>query len=183
MCYLSQMPKFGIGQRDKQIARMLALGYTTKVVAKRLGMQEVTVKNRFLDADFAKLYDSYVNSIDIKIENEIVQSLVEAELEAVEALRELMVGAKKEDVRLAAAESLLDRAGQRGKPADKSQIATLSLNKPLDESVRNALSDPGVRAYLEQKPELAKMLSAGFPPQTEKVEVVVVEGEVVSDES
>lgn len=58
--------------------------------------------------------------------------------------------------RRAAADSLLNRRGERGKPVDRIQQATMNFNSPeVRNELTQAMADRGVRVFLEKDPALA----------------------------
>lgn len=74
-------------------------------------------------------------------------------------------------VRVAAALSLVDRAGSRGKPVERTQLQAMVAGKAdVQEALSRALRDPGVRAWIAKDPQYAKLL-----PAAEEVEVLPVE--------
>lgn len=150
----SSSPKrFTQRRRDRQIARLLAMGNSPAYVAKVLGCTAAAVTNRFNDAHFVALLHETEERYATAVDGHIIEALQEAEAEAVEVMRSLMTESKDDKVKLAAAESLLNRAGKRGKPVDTQQVATLDVNR--ERELKAALADPKVRERLEAAKKLA----------------------------
>ena len=61
--------------------------------------------------------------------------------------------------RRAAADSLLNRRGERGRPVERIQQANFNINSPeIRNELAQALADPAVRAFLDQDPVFAARL-------------------------
>jgi len=150
--------------RDRKAARLLAAGLSYEEVAQQVGLASHTIANKFhTEPHFVKMVEKYAHKFEENLEERIIEGLTEAEEEAVDTMRDLMTDAQSEEVRFKAAESILDRAGKRGKAAETKQIATLNLNEPLEKALASALSDPGVKQFLDSHPDLVKKLEAPKP--------------------
>lgn len=157
--------------RDRKAARLLASGLSYSEVAQLTGLAEQTIANKNAqDPKFKQMVEKYATKFEATLEDRIIDGLIEAEEDAVETMRGLMADAQSEEVRFKAAESILDRAGRRGKAAETKQIATLNLNEPIDKALQSALADPTVRKLLDTKPELRKQLLSGVIEEAEIVE-------------
>lgn len=146
--------------RENALARLLAMGLSQRQAALRVRMTEERVRGYMRDELFRKHVENIGLRIADRVEDEIATALRDIELEAVQNLWELAEKAKSEEVRLKATISILDRAGQRGAPAQRiqQQVATLDMNKPLPDQVRAALADPGVQQLLHKNPQLQRKL-------------------------
>jgi hypothetical protein len=60
--------------------------------------------------------------------------------------------------RIRAAESLLDRRSERGKPVERVQAANFNFTPEVRNELSQALRDPAVQAMLDADPELKKQL-------------------------
>lgn len=160
--------------RDRAIARLLAAGHTEQDVARELSISVAMVKSRLKLPEFVTLLEQMSQRVDEKMEERIVEELLKTELEAAIELRTLL-RSKDEKVRLAAVESALNRAGKRGKPAEKSEqkVATLDLNKPMGKQLEHALRDPAVRDYLDARPELRGLLAQPQGEGQQDEEIIV----------
>lgn len=114
-------------------------------------------------------------------------ALAEGERAAAETLIEALgaetpQGKPHWTVRVQAAQSLLDRAGARGKAIERQQIAQagvvthlkgISASGNVEEALRNALRDPGVRAWLKSEGKM-ELLSAETAPEGEEISAQIV---------
>jgi hypothetical protein len=104
-------------------------------------------------------------------------TLVEGERKAAETLIQALSaetrGAPNWTVRLNAALSLLDRAGQRGRAVERQQIAQVvaRAQPDVEDALRRALRDPGVRTWLKGQEDGLRALLPG--PSAESVEITV----------
>jgi hypothetical protein len=146
--------------RNRQAARLLAEGLTVPETSKQLGMTQKRIHMLLADERFKLEVEQAALRMSQTIEDQIIEELVQAERKAVIVVEELM-DSKDEEIRLKAALTMLDRAGRRGKVADKveQRIATYNMNQAQRDQAKLALRDPGVRALLP--PEIAqKVLDA-----------------------
>lgn len=160
----------------RQIARMVAVGTPYKEIASRFGLAAQTIAMYMQDPSFKSLVETYLDRLDTKAEARILEDLIEAEEEALQTMRDLL-SSKSDEVKFKAAESLLNRAGKRGKATDRQELATLNLNKPIDQALQAALADPSVRKMLQQRPDLQSALRALPPPEHMDVPAELVQGE------
>jgi DNA-binding CsgD family transcriptional regulator len=145
--------------RNRQAARLIAEGHSLSEAAKQLGMSAQRIRALLEDERFKVEVERFARSVSQTIEEQIIEDLVRVERKAVAVLEELLES-KDDEVRFKAVTTALDRAGRRGKVADKveQKIATYNANQGMEQQLQAALRDPAVRKMLEQKPEMLKML-------------------------
>lgn len=145
--------------RNRQAARLIAEGLSVPEAAKQLGMSTKRIYMLLEDERFKVEVESLALRVSQTIEEQIVEDLVRVERKAVAVLEELLES-KDDEVRFKAVTTALDRAGRRGKVADKveQKIATYNANQGLEQQLQAALRDPAVRKMLGERPELLKML-------------------------
>lgn len=158
-------------ERERTLAKYVALGYTPQQIAERCGVTAKLVRERLKSPPFQELVGREMERVASRVEDEVVENLAEA---AKLASRQLVVALRSKDRATLrwAIEYALDR--KLGKPTEKVQQATLNLNKPLGEALQGALSDPGVRRWVEmERPELRALLGAAPQPyEAEALKVV-----------
>lgn len=150
---------------QKLAIKHLASGWSDRRVAEELKLTISQVKKwRQFDGEFQKELDVAA----VKHSDLVEAMLIEGERKAaemlIEALRAETRGLPNWTVRLNAALSLLDRAGQRGRAVEKQQIAQVvaRAQPDVEDALRKALRDPGVRTWLKSSGnEIAKLLPAG----------------------
>lgn len=162
-----------LSANKRMAATLLGMGKSKTSVAKHLGTSTSAIDLWMEKEDFAAL----VEEISAYHTEAMKDLLEDGERKAVVSLMELLeaeevvygkdgveVGKKpNHEVRLKAAESLLNRMGRRGKPADKVEATTHNYS---DTAVLSALMDPGVRQWLKQTgKDVTGLLPSGLQPE------------------
>jgi hypothetical protein len=149
----------------------LAAGWSDERVAGELKVAKGAIKKwRTIDPEFKReLENASIRHADL-----VEAMLVEGERKAAETLIAAL-GAETRgnpnwSVRLNAALSLLDRAGQRGRAVERQQIAQVvaRAQPDVEDALRRALRDPGVRTWLKSQ---ENGLAALLPAETMQIEV------------
>lgn len=155
---------------QKQLAaRLLAGGRSPTDVARRLGIGRVSIYRWLKDDEFTAAIEAMVHDHDAAIR----EFLLYGEEKAVETLFEVMDkavdGKGKPDyrTRMEAAIQFLDRRGGRGKPVDQQEIKQLTLSGTTRDTAIAALSDPTLRAWLDEQPHLKAKLKDELMSQVE----------------
>lgn len=154
--------------------RYLAGGWPIPKVAEELKLPATIIKKWMKDHHvFREAYASQVVA-----HTEMVETiLLEGERQAAHTLVEAL-GAQNRDgkpnwqARVTAATTLLDRAGQRGKAVEKSQVAQVTAhvdgNSPgVEAALAKALRDPGVRMWLKESGAVVGLI--GSAPQEAEI--------------
>ncbi len=155
------LPDSGLRPRQSRVVIWLAGGYSIREAAERCDLPVPTVKRWLKDPAFVQAvqqatdrHAGLVRSMLLEGEREAAATVVEA----LHATTHLKVGKELRempnwDIRVRAALSLLDRGGERGKAVDRVQQANLNVDV-TPEALHRALRDPGVRTWLDHKPDL-----------------------------
>lgn len=153
---------------QKQLAaRLLAGGRSISDVARRTGIGRVSIHRWLKDEAFLAVMQSMVDDHDAAIR----EFLLYGEEKAVETLFEVMDKAMdskgKPDyrTRMEAAIQFLDRRGSRGKPIDQQEIKQLTLHGTSRDTAIAALSDPTLRAWIDEQPALKNKLKEELKQQ------------------
>lgn len=151
-----KVPTSMVKMRHEEVLALWVSGWTTKQIAKRFGYAEVTVRKIIKDPDYqATIRGLQTIHIGQNLANSM-EVLQQSATEAVLTLRELMRNAVSEQVRLSAANSILDRAG-------------LAKRAIIEHEDKNVIDEPAARFLMSvfqearQKPEAIEMIedSAG----------------------
>lgn len=144
--------------------KYLGAGWSDTRVARELQLPVKVVKEWRKDARF----ELHVHEAT-QVQADLVEAmLVAGERQAAETLIEALTATSKTGspmwkVRVDAALSLLDRAGQRGKAIDR-QMIRASVSAPTEHdreaALRAALRDPGVRQWLQSTGQTERLLEA-----------------------
>ena len=136
--------------------RYLAAGWSVEKVADEMKLPKAVVQ-RWLKSNFT-FKAAYQQAV--VAHTEIVEALLlVGEREAAATLIEALKANKSDKspnwtVRVQAAMSLMDRAGERGRATEKQQVAQVTAHVKADgnaeNALRKALRDPGVRAWLKE---------------------------------
>lgn len=143
--------------------RYLAAGWDEGRVATELKLPKAIVKKWMRDVPaFIRAYQEAVVT-----HRDVVEAmLLVGEREAARTLIEALDATKSDKtpnwvVRVQAAMSLMDRAGERGRATEKQQVAQVTAHVKADghaeEALRRALRDPGVRSWLKESGQLAAL--------------------------
>lgn len=155
----------------------LASGWSEDRVAAELKVAKGAIRKwRGYDPEFREELEKAVLSHADLVEAMLVEGERKAAETLIQALQAETRGAPNWSVRLNAALSLLDRAGQRGRAVEKQQIAQVvaRAQPDVEDALRRALRDPGVRSWLKNsEKDLAKLLPA---------ETLVIEAELAPDD-
>lgn len=152
--------------RHLQIARLYVLGRPGHEIAETVGISHGAVRN-FLSSPEGKEMVQETRDMNREVLHEYLSM---AEREAVKEMIKLATHAKSEKIRFDASQHLLNMAGERGKPKDRSESQSLNLSGDAASAIiANALRDPGVRDLLEQNPQVRALLAgppadSGSPP-------------------
>ena len=145
--------------------RHLAAGWSDERVSQELKVAKGQItKWRKLDPEFKKALEEATLDHVTLVEAMLVDGERQAAETLIQALRAESRGGPNWTVRLNAALSLLDRAGQRGRAVEKQQIAQVvaRAQPEVEDALRRALRDPGVRSWLKgQEKGLADPLPSG----------------------
>ena len=167
----------GLPPKKLRAARLIAVGMTRNDVAGRLSIDISTLRRWHTDdEEFRAEIEDCAN----RMADQIEAALLEGERKAALVIDEAMEAINPEgdpdwNVRLKAAMSLLDRQGRRGKAVDKVESKTMELTGDVNELLRNALRDPGMRPYL------ADLGVAGYLPPSEAKVVESIEDAVYEE--
>lgn len=120
------------------------MGKSKSAVSKLTGVAETTLN------DWEKLPEWHAFVMDLAERHaETMEDLLsDAERQAVAAMTELLVS-PDHDVRFKAAESILNRAGKRGKPVDQMEQRSIAMTGDLNKTLQQALRDPTVIERLQ----------------------------------
>jgi CRP-like cAMP-binding protein len=155
--------RLGAGQTAIEVAEILRIPYSTV----RAWVRNPDVAQAIQEA--AIEHAQLVEAMLLAGEREAANTLLEA-LKAVNSK-----GDPDWKVRVAAALSLVDRAGARGKPVERTQLQAMVAGKAdVQEALSKALKDPGVRAWIKSDPDYAKMLPAGEVHAAETVDAEII---------
>lgn len=138
----------------------LAGGESPAAVAARLRIKRGELKKWELTGEFARALAEAV----IEHQALVSAALLEGEKRAAEVLVAALSAETKDGrpywpIRMGAAVELLDRAGERGKAVEKQMVSAHVVQGNVGDAVAQALKDPGVRAWLDDHPEMkAKVL-------------------------
>lgn len=151
----------------------LAAGWSDERVAGELKVAKNVIKKwRTVDPEFMR----ELQAASIRHADLVEAMLIEGERKAAETLIQALSaesrGGPNWSVRLNAALSLLDRAGQRGRAVERQQIAQVvaRAQPDVEDALRRALRDPGVRTWLKSQEEGLKAL---LPPSAETLEITL----------
>jgi hypothetical protein len=179
--------------RKAQAVRFLALGMNAKEVSERIGVHHDTVRKWKRDPLFQAAVDRLQERHQDMMEEELLEGEKRAMKTIFEALEARLPGTVlvKEDgekvefegppdwkTRMNAAIRMLDMQGRRGKPVEKQEVKQEMITGDLNELLRQALADPGVRDFMLES-GIAGALPSPVPPEEEIPEG---EFEVVRDE-
>lgn len=134
---------------------LLANGCTFYKADAMLGFPTNTTKLWWTNPAFRQ----FVKDNEGKHEEVVISALLVGEQRAANTLLELL-DSKDDDIRLKAAVSLLDRAGNRGAPRKGLDIKALSVTGDAATLIRQALLDPGVRARFREIPGIADLIAS-----------------------
>lgn len=120
---------------------LILSGASASEVADHLGLHPNTIRRWLQDAEFrAQLEDSRRAAADAV--NELIQARLREEApKALDAIASLRDGARRESVRLAAAQDLLDRAGFRAPTRHVHAVANFVVTPELIEAMRAILAE------------------------------------------
>lgn len=153
--------RLGAGQPAIDVAEAMKIPYSTV----RAWMRNPEVAQAIEEATIE--HSQLVEAMLLAGERAAANTLLQA-LEAVNGK-----GEPDWKTRVAAALSLVDRAGSRGKPVERTQLQAMVAGKAdVQEALARALKDPGVRAWIAKDPEYAKLLPSA--------EAEVVDAEISS---
>lgn len=149
-------------------------------ICRRLDISAPTFRSWRQDPEFVEALQNLVEKHDALMSEE----LLEGELEALATVREGLLandtkGNPDWDARLRAAFRLLDAAGRRGKPAEKSENTITTVGSGSGE-LAEALNDPAVRAWLEEKFSVPKLPSGHTVPLSSEI-VIEAQDVIESD--
>lgn len=149
--------------QQHRAARLAALGYNARQVAKELHIKDGRVADWFRSVTF----QNKVEELQSQHDELISDHLLAAELKAVRRLQQLM-DSEDDEIALKASVEALNRRGTRGAPVLKQKIEQFSAVLQGGDAalVANALRDPGVRAFLESNPDLKAQVTKLLPPAT-----------------
>lgn len=160
----------------------LAAGWSDERVAAELKIAKGQVaKWRRIDAGFKSELEKATLNHAASVEALLIAGEREAAETLLLALKAESRGAPNWTVRLNAALSLLDRAGQRGRAIEKQQIAQVvaRAQPDVEDALRRALRDPGVRSWLKGKEGgLMNLLTSGA--ETITIEADLAPGDPIS---
>lgn len=159
---LTPIPWMPLSPIQKTAIRYLASGWGNERVGKELKVSAGQVKKwKATDPEFQRELElATIHHADM-VEAMLIEGERKAAETLIEALKAESRGGPNWTVRLNAALSLLDRAGQRGRAVEKQQIAQVvaRAQPDVEESLRRALRDPGVRSWLKASgKEVEKLL-------------------------
>jgi len=120
-------------------ATYLGLGYTDQRVQKALAIGPETLKRWREFPEFTELVENLAD----QHHDAMAGLLADGERMAVTTMIELL-NSPNDKVRMQAAESLLNRAGKRGKPVEKQEVQSVEFKGDVSEALNRALRDPGV---------------------------------------
>lgn len=129
------------GAKRKMLAVYLGLGYDPRIAARRVGTTEKAVRDLLTDPEFVLLVEKVADD-HTTVMAELLQN---SEAMAVQTMMELL-DSESDDVRLKAAQDLLNRSGKRGPVISKVETKNLEFKGDLNEALLAAIADPGVRA-------------------------------------
>jgi hypothetical protein len=161
---------------QRLVAQRLGAGQTLVDVAEAMRLPYATVRKWSKDEAVAQAIEEatiehtqLVEAMLLAGERAAANTLLEA-LEAVDGK-----GQPNWKVRVTAALSLVDRAGSRGKPVERTQLQAMVAGKAdVQEALERALRDPGVRAWIQSDPEYAQLLPRGEEPEVETVVAEII---------
>lgn len=139
--------------------RYLAAGWSPEKVAEAMKLPTGVVRKwQKNDPKFVMAYQqAVVHQADL-VEALLLVGEREAARTLIEALEAKRGDQPNWPVRVQAAMSLMDRAGERGRATEKQQVAQVTAhvqaNAGSEEALRRALRDPGVRTWLKDSGQL-----------------------------
>lgn len=144
--------------------RYLAAGWSDMKTATELKLTPGIIKAWKRQPEFLNAVQSAALHHAELLESMLLHGEMKATETLIEALRaETKGGQPAWQVRVMAAMNLMDRAGKRGKAIDRAQVASVSTDikapAEVEHALRNALRDPGVRAWLQETGSLGALLS------------------------
>lgn len=157
----------------RRAIRLLATATPIREICTKLDVTAHTFRGWRAEPEFQQALDDLIEKHDAIMS----ENLLEGELEALRVVRDGLgaldqKGEPAWDIRMKAAFRLLDAAGRRGKPAEKSEAVVTTVSQG-NEELAMALRDPSVRAWLE------KTYGPRQLPAVPLAEIVIEEAEVV----
>lgn len=148
--------------RNRRVARLVASGMHPREIAKQLGVTRSHVYAIAKEPGFQQMVQDFVENNDTFVRD----GLLEGERSALNFMLNLVEDENAPlELRHKAAHTLLDRAGNRGKPVERVESKHLNLSADdAQAALANALRDPGVRVWLEQNQDVAAALL--LPPNS-----------------
>lgn len=131
-------------QQKRLAAMYYAMGRTKKWIEDKLLISGSTLDRWEESPEWL----AFVDDVCEKHAEVMKDMLEDAEKTALLVMTELAVESEDDEVRLKAAESLLNRAGKRGKPVDQVEQRSVAITGDMNTALQRALADPGVLARL-----------------------------------
>jgi hypothetical protein len=161
------LPSFNLAPKQLRAAIHLASGLSERETATECGVPIAAVKRWLKLPQFSQAVETATMRRLARVEDVLLEGEREAVDTLVAALTAMTTAKSGKKVvmvpdwptRRAAADSLLNRRGERGKPVERVQQANFNINSPeIRNQLAQALADPAVRAFLDQDPVLAARL-------------------------
>jgi hypothetical protein len=144
----------------------LASGLSAGETAKRCGVSRNTVAKWLQDPRFVRAVQEGTKSYVGRIQALLLEGEVRASQTLIAALDAMMPAKSGSKVtmvpdwpsRIRAADSLLDRRSERGKPVERVQAANFNFTPEVRSELSRALHDPAVQQMLDGDPDLKRRL-------------------------
>ena len=161
------LSSFNLAPKQLRAAIHLASGLPERETATECGVSIAAVRRWLKLPQFTEALETATTRRLSRIEDLLLAGEHEA-VETLTAALSAMTTAKSGKkvvmvpdwpTRRAAADCLLNRRGERGRPVEKIQQANFNINSPeIRNELAQALADPAVRAFLDQDPGFAARL-------------------------
>jgi hypothetical protein len=148
----------------RDAARLLARGMSNKTVAELMGVSLQQI-NKIAADPYTLEWIAKVRADGLGL---AAEGLKRGAAIGYDVLEELAVSAESEEVKLKAAIALVQQDGLTGKPTERQELKG-TFQKVDVAAIANALRDPGVRAFLEQHPDLRAQVQKALPPAPSNV--------------
>lgn len=142
-------------QQKRMAATYYAMGRSNAFITETLGISNETL-NRWNESPEWNAFVEDIAERHAEVMNDLLE---DAERIALATMVEL-TNSKDAKTRFKAAESLLNRAGKRGKPVDQVEQRSVSMTGDMNSALARALADPGVLQRLQGANVVVKALPA-----------------------
>ena len=147
--------------KQRIVAQLLAAGFSQGEVQRCVRVAPRTIRDWKANAPgFAAYVEHLAANQSVALASLLAQGEELAVVTALEVMQHAETDKGKPDyrLRLSAAVEFLNRRGERGMPVARQQIQSTIISGDVEDAIKTALRDPGVKAWLSNNPEAREAL-------------------------